>query len=304
MKFLNFQQDGKIECGILIDSDRILELKNIFQFLGKDPCLVESDTKFFFQYDKIKNLIDAFLENPNFQEIESRDLSKVKLLSPVLHPSKIVCLGMNYKDHAIETGQQLPELPMLFSKASTAIIGMDDNIIIPKVRSTITGIAQPITILDYEVELAIIIGRICKGISIEEAPDYILGYTILNDVSARVEQMNDKQYFRSKSFDTFAPLGPWIVTSDSIGDPMNLHLECYVNEELRQNSSTNEMNFNIYEIVSFISEAMTLLPGDIIGTGTPSGVGASRKPPLSLRAGDIIEMTIENIGLLRNYVED
>jgi 2-keto-4-pentenoate hydratase/2-oxohepta-3-ene-1,7-dioic acid hydratase in catechol pathway len=304
MKFLNFQQGGKIKCGILIESDQILELKNIFHFLGKDPSLVESDVKFFYNYYAIKDLIGEFVENANFKGIKSMRLSEVKLLSPVLHPSKIVCLGMNYKDHALETGQKLPKLPLLFTKASTAVIGMDNAIIIPKVRKTIAGSSEQIAVLDYEVELAVIIGKICKGVSIENAPNYILGYTILNDVSARMEQMSDKQFFRSKSFDTFAPLGPWIVTSDSIGDPMNLHLECSVNGELRQDSNTKNMNFNVYEIVSFISEAITLLPGDIIGTGTPAGVGAGRKPPLSLKAGDMLEMSIENIGSLRNSVQN
>ncbi|MDD1779161.1 MAG: fumarylacetoacetate hydrolase family protein [Candidatus Helarchaeota archaeon] len=304
MKFVNLQQNGKIKCGLLIGSDQILELRSLFQHLGKDPSLVESDSQFFYNYLSMKDMINTFLEKANFQGLKLINLSEVKLLSPDLHPSKIVCLGLNYKAHAMETGQKLPKLPMLFSKASTAVIGMAEVIHIPKLRGSITGSAQPIALLDYEVELAIIIGKTCKGVSIQDAPNYILGYTILNDVSARMEQMNDKQYFRSKSFDTFAPLGPWIVSSDSIGDPMNLHIECRVNKELRQNSNTNDMNFNVYETVSFISEAITLLPGDIIGTGTPAGVGAGRKPPLSLKVGDVIEMSIENIGLLRNYVQD
>jgi 2-keto-4-pentenoate hydratase/2-oxohepta-3-ene-1,7-dioic acid hydratase in catechol pathway len=299
----NFQQSGKIKSGLLIGSDQILELTNLFQHLGKDPGLVESDLNFFYNYFSIKDAINAFLKRHNFQNLKLIDLSEVKLLSPDIHPSKIVCLGLNYKAHAAETGQKLPKLPMLFSKAPTAVIGMGSAICIPKVRSSIAGAAQPIAVLDYEVELAVIIGKTCQGASIQEAPNYILGYTILNDVSARMEQMNDKQYFRSKSFDTFAPLGPWIVSADSIGDAMNLRIECRVNGELRQNSTTNDMNFNIYETVSFISEAITLLPGDIIGTGTPAGVGASRKPPLSLKGGDIIEMSIEHIGLLRNYVQ-
>jgi len=303
MKFLNFLQSGTIKCGVLIDSDQILELRRLFQYLGKDPALVESDSQFFDNFFSIKDVINAFLETATFQSLPLINLSEVKLLSPDLHPSKIVCLGLNYKEHALETGQKLPKLPMLFSKASTAVIGMEAPILTPKVRGSITGAAQPIAVLDYEVELAVIIGKTCKGASIEEASNSILGYTILNDVSARMEQMNDKQYFRSKSFDTFAPLGPWIVSSDSIGDPMNLHIECRVNGELRQNSTTNDMNFNIPETISFISEAITLLPGDIIGTGTPAGVGASRKPPLSLKGGDLIEMSIENIGLLRNYVQ-
>ncbi|NVM52063.1 MAG: fumarylacetoacetate hydrolase family protein [Candidatus Helarchaeota archaeon] len=302
MKFLNYRQNGTINCGILLEPSHVLSLKNVIQFLGKDLSLVERDIDFFNNYISLRPELDEVLKKSS-DKIEKISLTDVKILAPILKPSKIMCLGLNYRDHAEETGQKLPKLPMLFAKAPTAVIGMDDEIQIPKVRKKIGKELRPIQFLDYEVELAIVIGKECKRVLVEEAQNYILGYTILNDVSARMEQMADKQFFRSKSFDTFAPLGPWIVTSDEIQDPMNLNVECKVNGEIMQNSNTRNMNFNVYEIVSFISESITLLPGDIIGTGTPPGVGAARKPPKSLKAGDLIDMTIEKVGTLRNRVQ-
>ena len=302
MKFLNYSKQNKISCGILSGTDRILDLKNVLHFLGKDIAMGDSDTHFFNNYFALKSLIDEFLTKSP-KEIQTIPLSEVKILAPILNPFKIICLGLNYRDHAAESGEKLPKLPMLFAKAPTAIIGVDDEIKIPKVRKKINGSSIPINFLDYEVELAIIIGKKCYRTSKEDAKEYILGYTILNDVSARIEQMADKQFFRSKSFDTFAPLGPWIVTSDEIGDPMNLKIDCKVNGQIMQNSNTQNMNFNVYEIISFISEAITLLPGDIIGTGTPAGVGAGKNPPQSLKSGDLVELTIENIGSLRNRVQ-
>ncbi|MFX1296860.1 MAG: fumarylacetoacetate hydrolase family protein [Promethearchaeota archaeon] len=301
MKFLNYLQNNIISNGILLEPDQILNLKTIFQFLNKDTSMVDTDTKVFNNYATIKPIIDEFLKK-NIKKIQPIHLSEVKLLSPVLNPSKIICLGLNYRDHALETGTKLPKLPMLFSKAPSAIVAHKDAIKIPNVRKKMDKESHPIRFIDYEVELAIVVGKHCNNVLIEDVYEYIFGYTILNDVSARMEQFADKQFFRSKSFDTFAPLGPWIVTSDQIGNPMNLHLECKVNGTIKQNSNTGNMNFNIYEIISFISEAITLLPGDIVGTGTPPGVGIAKKPPQSLKSGDLIEMTIENIGTLQNHI--
>ena len=301
MKFLNFEHAGLFKTGLLTPLDRIIDLKSVFQSLGQDPCLILNDSDFIGNYYAIESLLNNILED-KIGKIETIPLTDVNIMASVLNPSKIICLGLNYKDHAAETGQKLPKLPMLFSKAPTAIIGMDDEIIIPQVRPKMERDPRPIRFLDYEVELAIIIGKTCKRVSIEEASESILGYTILNDVSARMEQMADKQFFRSKSFDTFAPIGPWIVTSDEIEDPMNLKITCKVNGEVMQDSNTVNMNFNVFEIVSFISDSITLLPGDIIGTGTPPGVGAARNPPKSLKAGDLVEMTIEKIGTLRNRI--
>lgn len=210
-------------------------------------------------------------------------LSEVKLLSPT-SPTKIVALGLNYKDHAEETGFPIPKEPLIFLKPPSAVIGNGDTILIPK------GIGR----VDYEAELAIVIGKKCKNVTKQEAPNYILGYTCFNDVTARSLQGKDGQWTRSKSFDTFAPIGPWISTEV---DPLDLSIKLYLNGELRQNSRTSKMIFNVYEIVSFVSSIMTLEPGDIIATGTPSGIGP-------IKDGDEVIVEIEGIGRLVNYVKE
>lgn len=214
---------------------------------------------------------------------EKLPISKVKLLSPSL-PTKIIALGLNYRDHAEETGFPIPKEPLIFLKPPSAVIGSGDTILIPK----------DVGRVDYEAELAIVIGKRCKNISKEEAPNYILGYTCFNDVTARSLQSKDGQWTRSKSFDTFAPVGPWISTEVN---PLDLSIKLYLNGELRQNSRTSRMIFNVYEIVSFVSRIMTLEPGDIIATGTPSGIGP-------IKDGDEVIVEIEGIGRLVNYVKE
>ncbi len=220
-------------------------------------------------------------------------LDDVTLLSPVSSPPKIVCLGLNYKDHAEEQGKDTPDEPILFMKPRTAIIGSEQTIIRPKIVKQ----------LDYEAELAIVIGDKGKNIRVSEAEKHIFGYTAFNDVSARDIQFKDKQWTRGKSFDTFAPMGPCITTANQIGDPNNLRVRTRVNGELRQDSSTKNMVFNVYEIVHHLSQVMTLEPGDIIATGTPAGVGVFMKPkPKFLSPGDLVEVEIEKIGILRNII--
>ena len=222
-------------------------------------------------------------------------VNDVTLLAPVLVPPKIVCLGLNYKDHAEEQGKDVPDELILFMKPRTAIIGPDQPIIQPKMVKQ----------LDYEAELAIVIGEKGKQIPVSEARKYIFGYTAFNDVSARDIQFKDKQWTRGKSFDTFAPMGPCLTTASQIGDPNNLGVRTRVNGELRQNSSTRNMVFNIDEIVHRLSHVMTLEPGDVIATGTPAGVGVFLKPkPTFLSPGDFIEIEIERIGTLRNIVSN
>lgn len=210
-------------------------------------------------------------------------LSKVKLLSPTM-PTKIVALGLNYRDHAEETGFPIPEEPLIFLKPPSAVIGPKDTIFIPK----------DVGRVDYEAELAIVIGRRCKGVTKEEAHRYILGYTCFNDVTARRLQKKDGQWTRSKSFDTFAPIGPWIATDV---DPLDLSIRLYLNGEVKQDSRTSKMIFNVYEIVSFVSKIMTLEPGDVIATGTPAGIGP-------IRDGDEVVVEIEGIGKLINNVRE
>ncbi|WP_457755068.1 fumarylacetoacetate hydrolase family protein [Thermovibrio ammonificans] len=208
---------------------------------------------------------------------------EVKFLSPT-RPSKIVAVGLNYRAHAEEMGKEVPEEPLLFMKPSTAVIANKMRIFLPKMSSRV----------DYEGELAVVIGRKCRKVSPEEASDYILGYSCFNDVTARDLQRKDGQYTRAKSFDTFAPYGPWLNTDI---DPMGLQITTRVNGEVKQSGNTSDMIFSPFELVSFISQIMTLLPGDVIATGTPPGVGP-------LKAGDRVEVEIEGIGTLINYAEE
>jgi len=220
-------------------------------------------------------------------------LDDVTLLSPVSSPPKIVCLGLNYKDHVEEQGKDTPDEPILFMKPRTAVIGPNHAIIRPKMVKQ----------LDYEAELAIVIGEKGKNIPVSEANKHIFGYTAFNDVSARDIQFKDKQWTRGKSFDTFAPMGPCITTANQVEDPNDLRVRTRVNGELRQDASTKNMVFNVYEIIHHLSQAMTLEPGDIIATGTPAGVGVFMKPkPRFLSPGDLVEVEIEKIGILSNTV--
>jgi len=208
-------------------------------------------------------------------------LDGLTLKAPV-SPAKVVALGLNYRDHAEEMGLPLPEDPMIFLKPSTAVIGPGQDIVYPPMSQRV----------DYEAELAVVIGKKAAGVSVENAGDYILGYTCLNDVTARDLQIRDIQFTRSKGFDTFCPIGPWIVTDL---DPADLAVEAYLNGERKQCSRTSNLIFGVYELVSFISHVMTLLPGDIISTGTPGGIGP-------MQPGDTIEIRVEGIGSLVNRV--
>jgi len=207
-------------------------------------------------------------------------------------PGKIVCVGMNYKSHISEQDGRFPSRPVLFAKASSSVIKNGENILYP----------PEVKELDYEVELAVIIGGRTKNVSEKDALKHIYGYTIINDVTAREIQKNEGQWFRAKSFDTFAPVGPVIIPKNKIPDPQNLNLKSYVNGELRQNSNTSDMIFKIFELVSFISKSMTLEAGDLIATGTPAGVGAFMAEKKFLLPGDEVICEIERIGKLVNKV--
>lgn len=222
----------------------------------------------------------------------ARELSKFKLLSPIPNPSKIICLAFNYSDHAEEQKLLAPKEPVIFLKPRTTLCGSNSDIICPDF----------VTKLDYEVELAIILGIECKNISVIDAKNAIFGYMVFNDVSARDIQFSDKQFTRGKSFDTFAPCGPWITTANEIVDAQNLRLTTKINGEMRQNSSTNKMFLKIPEIIAKLSKVMTLEKGDIISTGTPAGV-ILKNPNLEyLKNGDEVEMEIENLGSIKNTI--
>jgi len=220
-------------------------------------------------------------------------IGDVTLLAPVSSPPKIICLGLNYRDHAEEQGAKIPQDIIIFMKPRTAIIGPNEPIVYPNFVKK----------LDYEAELAVIIGRRGKNIPISNVEKHIFGYTAFNDVSARDIQFSDRQWTRGKSFDTFAPIGPCITIARQISNPNNLWIRTRVNGELRQNSSTRNMVFSVYEVVHRLSRVMTLEPGDVIATGTPAGVAAFMKPhPKHLLPGDTVEVEIEKIGTLRNVV--
>ena len=221
----------------------------------------------------------------------ARSLSDVRLLAPVPRPSKIVCVGLNYHDHAEEQDEEIPEKPLLFGKAPTAVTNPGDPIVHP------AAIEQ----VDYEVELGIVIGHGGKHIDAADARDHVAGYTAINDVSGRDAQFDDGQFLRGKSYDTFAPMGPTIVPDHEL-DPNALDVACRVNGETKQDSNTEQFIFDVGEMIEYISAAMTLRPGDVISTGTPGGVGIFRDPPELLEPGDEVEVEIEGIGTLSNPV--
>jgi acylpyruvate hydrolase len=212
--------------------------------------------------------------------------------APIERPGKIIAVGLNYHDHASEGGRDAPERPMLFAKWATALIGPGDPIVLPPISDQI----------DFEGELGVVIGERAKAVSVENALDVVHGYICVNDVSARDLQWADKQFTRSKSLDTFCPVGPRLVPADEVGDPGNLRLRTIVNGEVMQDSSTSQLIFSVPELIAFISEAITLEPGDLIATGTPAGVGTFRDPPVYLRDGDEVIVEIERIGELQNPV--
>lgn len=207
-------------------------------------------------------------------------------------PRNVLCIGLNYKDHAAESKVPLPEKPVVFAKLTGCITGAGEPIILPPDTKEV----------DYEAELAVVIGRSCRGVSAEEALDYVAGYTCLNDVSARDFQRGDGQWVRAKSQDTFGPMGPYLVTSEDIPDPQRLPIRCLVNGQVVQDSNTDKMIFGVRELIAFISRGITLEPGDVVSTGTPHGVGFARKPPVFLKAGDEVVVEVQGVGRLVNPV--
>lgn len=219
-------------------------------------------------------------------------LSELRLLAPIGRPGKIIGIGLNYWDHTSEQSIDPPENPILFAKMPTAVIGPDDPI----------PIYPFATELDYEAELAVVLGRTVRDLSVEDAYATVAGYTIVNDVSARDLQRKEGQWVRAKSLDGYAPMGPFLVSPDEVGDPGALEIRCYVNGEQRQNSNTRNLIFDIPTLISFCSQGMTLEPGDVISTGTPGGVGAFMSPATFLKAGDTVRISVERLGELVNPI--
>ena len=291
MKLVRYLHGGTESYGVLADG-RIIDLPMLLKAKGKGaPLSLEELIASDMNIEEMRRLIKESSEAETCRF--SVDEREAAIKAPVSSPPKIICLGLNYRDHAEESGAEIPDEPIIFMKPRTCIVGPMEPVVKPRFVEK----------LDYEVELAVIIGRRGKNISVSEAAEYIFGYTVFNDISARDIQFKDGQWTRGKSFDTFAPMGPCIITQGQMGDPYDLRLRTWVNGEIRQDSSTRMMVFNVYEVVHHLSRVMTLEPCDIIATGTPGGVAAFMKPePRFLKPGDIVEAEIEKIGRLRNPV--
>jgi 2-keto-4-pentenoate hydratase/2-oxohepta-3-ene-1,7-dioic acid hydratase in catechol pathway len=277
MKLIRFGPEGNEKPGIINKKG-----------IGLDVSAFGEDyNEAFFGNSGVKRLITWLSANiDNCPRISTGE----RLAAPVVRPSKIVCVGLNYASHARESGMQLPKEPVLFFKSTTAICGPNDDVIIPKGSKK----------TDWEVELAVVIGKKASYVAEADAMDHVAGYTIHNDISEREFQLErEGQWVKGKSNDTFAPLGPWLVTSDQVEDPHKLKLWLKLNGETMQDSNTADMVFKIPELISYISQFMTLLPGDIISTGTPFGVGLGLDPQRYLVPGDVMELGIEGLGFSR-----
>ncbi len=287
MRIVSYSSGGERDYGFLVSPEQFVP-----RYFVEDALRMElpKNVKDLLSDGELLELVNSVVGKI---PIESFSVESVHLEPPVPNPGKIICLGLNYLDHAEEAGVEPPEDPIIFLKPATALIGPYDPIVKPRIVEE----------LDYEIELAAVIGCRCRDVEPEEAYEHVFGYMILNDVSARDVQFRGAQWIRGKMFDTFAPTGPSLVSRDEIGDPHNLRMLTRVNEEIRQNSSTSRMIKKLPEIVSTLSQGVTLEPGDIISTGTPAGVGLYQKPePKLLEPGDVVEMWIERIGTIRNPV--
>jgi len=282
MKLVTFTYQGVSRVGAVVDNAVVDSLgqtgvpQTMLEFLAAGPSAL----------DALQQLIDS--------QQQRIALSAVKLMAPIPRPGKFLGVGLNYADHIAETALEKPEYPTFFTKQSTCVIAQGEAIHAPKVSEK----------LDYEVELAFVIGKRCRHVSLENAHKVIAGYTLVNDVSVRDWQFRSPTWTLGKSFDTHGPMGPWIVTADEVSDPHNLNLKTWVDDELRQASNTQHMIFNCYEMIAYLTQAMTLEPGDVIATGTPSGVGVKMKPRGYMKAGQTVKIEIEHIGSLVNPVID
>jgi len=280
MRFVTFQHKGSAGPGVLA-GENVIGLKGAgFSTL---LAVIEGGAG-------ARQRIDKWIEKPPAAEVTP--LAQVKLLAPLPHPPKIVCVGLNYRDHAIESKMEIPKVPTIFSKYTTSVIGPGDNIVLPKLS------VKP----DYEAEFAFVIGKGGRHIPGSRWQEHVFGYTNLNDVSARDYQMATTQWMMGKTFDTFAPMGPAIVSADEIPDPHALDIQMIINGEVLQSSNTKNLIFRIPDLIEYLSGVFTLEPGDVVSTGTPAGVGFSKNPPRWLRAGDDVVVRVAGLGDLRNGV--
>ena len=282
MKLVRFGEKGKERPGIWMGDGRILDVRAL-------AFHIEDYDGHFFSNHGLAQL-KALLSDPGSKFI---DASSVRLGPPVARPSKIICIGANYADHAKEFGHDIPAEPILFSKATTAMNGPTDPIILP----------DEAQVVDSEAELAVVIGRKACKVSASDALDYVAGVTVLNDVTERMVQKSAGQWMRGKGFDGFCPIGPFLVTLDEVDDLNNLRVWQKHNGETLQSGNTADMMFKIPFLIEYASRGMTLLPGDIISTGTPKGIGSARDPKVLMRAGDVIEVGVDGVGAHRSLVQ-
>jgi 2-keto-4-pentenoate hydratase/2-oxohepta-3-ene-1,7-dioic acid hydratase in catechol pathway len=281
MRIATFTESGRTRLG-LVDGEEIVDLA------AAAPDLPGEMSAFLAAGAPARARAAAALA----QATRRLPLSAVRLEAPLLRPPKFLAIGLNYADHAAETGAKLPEVPTVFNKQSTCVAGPRAPIHMPRVSSA----------LDYEGELGFVIGRRCRHVPRDRAPEVIAGYLVVNDVSVRDWQLRVPAWTMGKSFDTHGPLGPWLTTPDEIGDPHALALRTTVNGELRQDSNTKQLIFDCFALVEHLSTVFTLEPGDVVSTGTPSGVGVASKPPRFLQVGDVVRIEIEGLGALENQV--
>ena len=280
MKILRFGEPGKEKPGVL-DNKNILDVSSFGQDFDED----------FFGTDGLGRLSKWLKNNSSLPIVDAG----VRIGCPIVRPSKVICVGLNYTKHALESNMPLPKEPIIFFKATTAITGPNDPLIIP--RNSVKT--------DWEVELAVVIGKRASYVEEQDALDYVAGFCLHNDYSEREFQLErNGQWVKGKSCDSFAPLGPYLVTKDDVGDYNNLHMWLNVNGKKMQDNNTDDMIFEVPYLVSYISQFMTLLPGDIISTGTPAGVGLGFKPPIFVKPGDVIELGIEGLGEQRQVAQN
>lgn len=281
MKLVTFTQGNATRIGVL-DGDSIVDLSVAAPALPREMCAFLAAGAA--ALATAKQALDG-----SSARVALKD---VKLEAPILRPPKILAVGLNYKDHIAETGNKTPEVPMIFNKQSTAITSPRGDIYLPRESEQ----------LDYEGEFGVVIGRYCRHVPKNRAHEVIVGYTIVNDVSVRDWQRRVPTFTMGKSWDTHCPLGPWITTADEVGDPHTLALKTWVNGELRQNSNTSQLLFNAFDLVEHLTTAFTLEPGDVISTGTPSGVAVAMNPPKWLKPGDVVKIAIDKLGEIENRV--
>jgi len=284
MRLVSFGGPGEERPGVLVDGG-VLDLVTV------DPAF-HGTWRQLLAVGAVEPIRDRIAASADRGRWRVHPLDSVRLGPPVADPGKIVCLGRNYRDHATEQGREVPERPLLFAKASSALVGPADDIRIP----------PHVTHVDYEAEMAFVIGRRGRNLTEERALEHVAGYMVLNDVTARKLQKEEGQWFRGKSLDTFAPCGPALVTADEVPDPGDLEITLTLNGEVRQSSSTRHLVFGVPFLVAYLSRTMTLEPGDIVSTGTPGGVGVFAEPQVFLQDGDEVVTRVAGLGQLRNRV--